>query len=110
MIKMTREIAATLSVAEQHEWFKRATSRRSLLRGSLLGASAAAAGSTLFGAGAVSAATPTLMDQADGSPSVLGRAPHPSGTLVVPFGRHVAYGADPTRQMAVSWQVRCLPS
>ncbi len=29
----------------------------------------------------------------------------PGGSYVAPFGRHIAYGADPTTQMAVGWQV-----
>ncbi|HWG24296.1 hypothetical protein [Actinospica sp.] len=45
--KMTPELASTLSLAEQHEWFRKATSRRSLLRGGLVGAGALAAGPAL---------------------------------------------------------------
>ncbi len=36
------------------------------------------------------------------SPSVTGQA---HGSVVTPFGRHLAFGADPKTQMRVSWQV-----
>ena len=97
--KMTPDVARTLSAAEQHEWFRsRTTSRRSLLRGGLVGAGAVA-GATLL-PGTASAATP--------SAALLAPASRPSGSVVAPFGRHVAFGADPTRQMAVSWLVPAL--
>src|SRR5258708_6037130 len=52
---MTPEQARKLSLAEQNEWFRRATSRRNLLRGGIA-ASAAAAGSAILG-GTANAAT-----------------------------------------------------
>ncbi len=93
-----------MSVAEQHEWFRRATSRRSLLRGGAIGAGAAVAAPMLLSGTAdastkrskVVKATPHLVTRADG----------PGGASIAPFGRHIAYGADPTTQMAVSWQVK----
>jgi 3',5'-cyclic AMP phosphodiesterase CpdA len=100
--KMTPELAQTLSAAEQHEWYQRATSRRSMLRGGLVGAvgaGALVAAPSLFG-GTATAATPSSV----GSASLLAKAPRPAGNLVVPFGRHIAYGADPTRQITISWQ------
>ena len=57
--KMTPELASTLSLAEQHEWFRRATSRRALLRGGMVGAGALAAGPALL-AGTAEAASSTL--------------------------------------------------
>ena len=47
---------ARMSIAEQYEWFKAATSRRSLLRGGLVGAGTIAAGATVL-AGPAAAAT-----------------------------------------------------
>ena len=95
--KMTPDLARTLSAAEQHAWFHRkTTSRRSLLRGGLVGAGAVA-GSALL-PGIAGAATPS-------GAALLAPASRPSGTVVAPFGRHVAFGADPTSQMSVSWAV-----
>src|SRR5437588_6405965 len=47
---------ARMSIAEQYEWFKAATSRRSLLRGGLVSAGTIAAGATVL-AGPAGAAT-----------------------------------------------------
>ena len=93
--KMTPELAGTMSLAEQHEWFRRASSRRALLRGGLVGAGAIAAGPALLGGTAVAASAPALATSYEYAP----------GASVVPFGRHIAYGADPTTQMSVAWQV-----
>lgn len=88
-------LADTLSMPEQHEYLRRAFSRRGLLRGGAV----AATGVALAGgsAGLAAAATPTLV------PGSATAAVH--GSLVAPFGRHIAYGADPRTQMRVSWQV-----
>jgi hypothetical protein len=93
---MTPEQAARLSLAEQHEWFRKATSRRSLLRGGLVGAGGVVAGSALAGPAAAATAP---------AASLLQQASRPGGSTVAPFGRHLAYGADPTTQMSVAWQV-----
>jgi len=97
--KMTPELASTLSLAEQHEWFRRATSRRALLRGGMIGAGALAAGPALLG-GTADAASSTLS-----APALASSYEYTSGSAVIPFGRHIAYGADPTTQMSVTWQV-----
>jgi Purple acid Phosphatase, N-terminal domain/Calcineurin-like phosphoesterase len=89
-----------MSLAEQHEWFRRATSRRALLRGGAIGAGAAIAGPALLAgpaSAAVSArqkATPALVTKGDWAP----------GSYLPPFGKHIAYGAEPTSQMSVAWQ------
>src|SRR5579862_7559464 len=77
---LTPQQASRLSVAEQHEWFRSVTRRRRV---------------RLTGGGAGPRATPML----------LARAGRPDGARVPPFGRHVAFGADPARQMSVAWQV-----
>jgi hypothetical protein len=88
-------LADTLSMPEQHEYLRRAFSRRGLLRGGAVAATGVAlAGGT---AGVAAAATPTLV------PGSTASTVH--GSLVAPFGRHIAYGADPRTQMRVSWQV-----
>jgi hypothetical protein len=98
--RMTPDQAKRLSIAEQHDWYRRATSRRSLLRGGVIGAGALAAGPVLLGgtAGAAARRTPMLLTRAD----------TPNGAGVPTFGRHIAYGADPSSQMAVAWQVPTL--
>jgi hypothetical protein len=103
--RLTPEEAKRLSVAEQHEWFRAATSRRSLLRGGVIGAGAAIAGPALL-AGTASAATVSPARSA--SPLLLAKAHLPSGGSVAPFGKHLAFGADPTTSMAVAWQVPAL--
>jgi hypothetical protein len=89
-----------MSIAEQHEWFRRATSRRSLLRGGAIGAGVALAGPALLSGSAVASTaarskkTPALITKADSAP----------GSFLAPVGRHIAYGADPRTSMSVAWQ------
>ena len=94
---MTPEQASKLSLAEQHAWYRGVSSRRALLRGAA-GAGAALAGPALL-AGQASAATVRK------SPALITRPDTPGGHALPPFGRHIAYGADPTAQIAVAWQV-----
>ena len=84
---MTPEQASRLSLAEQHDWYRQLTRRRSLLRGRSTGASEVA--------GTRSRSTPMLLTSVGG----------PHGSALPPFGRHVAYGADPATQVSVAWQV-----
>jgi hypothetical protein len=77
---LTPEQASRLSLAEQHAWFRRATGRRR---------------ARLAGGGAGPDATPMLLARAD----------VPDGARVPTFGRHLAFGADPGRQISVAWQV-----
>ena len=98
---MDRTTAQRLSLAEQHDWFRQTRSRRTILRGGLVGAGALLVGPALLDA-AAGAATPK------GQPaglSVLGTRPRPDGRSVAPFGRHLAFGADPSTQMRLTWQV-----
>ncbi len=100
-------LAERMTMAEQHAYLREKltrnkVSRRGVLRtGSIVGAGA------LGGAGLVAAG-----DAAMGAPeSGPGPAPAASptrevdGALVAPFGRHLAFGADPKTQMRISWQV-----
>ncbi len=76
--KMTPEIARTLSAAEQHEWFRSVTSRRSLLRGGLVGVGAVAAGPTLLSGTSIAApsrASPRRVAAQDGRPRQRGCRP-----------------------------------
>jgi Purple acid Phosphatase, N-terminal domain/Calcineurin-like phosphoesterase len=77
---LTPEQASMLSLAEQHEWFRRVTRRRRV---------------RLAGGGAGQRATPMLLARAD----------RPDGARVPTLGRHIAFGADPARQISVAWQV-----
>lgn len=79
---------------ELYDDAKRRYSRRSLFK---VGAGAALATGLATGTAAASAnfAVPTLL---------LNESTIAGGALR-PFGRHLAFGADPTRQVVVSWQV-----
>jgi hypothetical protein len=87
------ELAARLSMAEQHEYLQQKfrPSRRSLLRG---GAIAAGAGLAAPLAGGTASAT-----------LLTNKSVTVDGSLVAPFGRHLAYGADPRSQIRIGWQV-----
>jgi hypothetical protein len=88
------DLAARLTIAEQHDLLhpRRNGPRRGGVRrrGVLAGTAGAVAA---LAAGAPAAAT--LWRQADALP----------GKLVVPFGRHLAWGANPRAQVRVGWQV-----
>ena len=101
---MTPEQAAQLSLAEQHEWYRQATSRRSMLRGGLVGAAVVAAPALSIGTASASSAAPTTPPSA----ALLQQADRPTGSSVAPFGRHIAFGANPTSQINVAWQVPAL--
>lgn len=104
-------LAARMSMPEQHEYLRSRLSgaarstgptRRGLLRGGGLAAAGAVGGAGLLGAC-------TSDSAAEGGPPSAGSlALSPvrvDGSLVAPFGRHLAFGDDPKSQMRVSWQV-----
>jgi hypothetical protein len=88
------QLARRMSMAEQYEYLHTKLSRRR----------------TLVTAGAVAGGLLTGCS-GGGSPSTTpSTAPSPSasrvqGSVVAPFGRHLAFGADPKTQMRISWQV-----
>ncbi|MGP3948273.1 purple acid phosphatase family protein [Streptomyces sp. 7N604] len=92
-----------MSMPEQHEYLRtkvshRKVSRRSALIGGVATAGAAGGIGVLAGsASTASAGAPTLVT-APATAEV-------DGSLVAPFGRHLAFGADPKTQMRISWQV-----
>lgn len=102
--RISREEASRLSLAEQHDWFRRATSRRALLRGGLVGAGAAVAGPALLTGTAAASTAKSVAKK--GAPALLQRADSPGGGHLAPFGKHIAYGADPGTQMSIGWQVQ----
>ncbi|MFJ8473300.1 purple acid phosphatase family protein [Kitasatospora sp. NPDC094011] len=77
-------------------------SRRTLLRVGAAGGAAFAGGLLLPGAARASAPLPTALD----TPTIPSpRSERTAGSALRPFGRHLAFGADPSRQVVVSWQV-----
>jgi hypothetical protein len=97
-------LAEGMSMAEQHEYLRAKLSRRRVIRG---GAAAAgvAAGAGLLGSSAYTAyADTTTAAQASGHlrKPATGEV---DGKHVAPFGRHLAFGADPKTQFRISWQV-----
>jgi Purple acid Phosphatase, N-terminal domain/Calcineurin-like phosphoesterase len=81
---MTPEQAGRLSVAEQHEWFARAAT-------------------TSRSPGSRSTARRGAARQV--APALLARPSWPGGSVLPPYGAHIAFGAEPTTQMSVTWQV-----
>jgi len=100
---MTREVARTLSLADQHEWFARQRSRRSVLIGGVAGAGSLVAGTALLSHPAGAAVTPTRLRKS--SPLLLTNNTWSNGSGVVPFGRHISFGAEPTSQVNIAWQL-----
>ena len=89
-------LARSMNMAEQHEYLTRnRTSRRTILRGGAVVAGAAIAAPLLGAAGSAAAATP----------QVLIKKATRNGAYVVPFARHLAFGADPRTEMSIGWQV-----
>ncbi|MDN3025063.1 metallophosphoesterase family protein [Streptomyces sp. S.PB5] len=87
------QLARRMSMAEQYEYLRTKLTRRR----------------TLVTAGAVAGG---LLTGCSGNSSPSGRTtatPSPTakvhGSAVAPFGRHLAFGADPKTQMRISWQV-----
>ena len=103
--KLTPQDAARMSIAEQYEWFKNATSRRSLLRGGLVGAGALAAGGTALAAPASAATASSSSSTALEGAALLATTERYNGSFLAPFARHVAFGPDPATTFAVTWQV-----
>ncbi|MFI7011449.1 purple acid phosphatase family protein [Streptomyces sp. NPDC050145] len=86
-------LARRMSMPEQHAYLRERLGRRRVLAG----AAAAASGAVLLGDGATG---PALA-----APRPAAAAVRVDGALVAPFGRHLAFGADPRTQMRISWQV-----
>ncbi|MET9295255.1 metallophosphoesterase family protein [Streptomyces sp. NPDC003077] len=96
-VGIPERLASRMSMAEQHEYLRAKFTRRGLLRTSAVTAGAVAAGGLLPGAAQAASASPTLLTSH--------ATTRVDGSLVAPFGRHLAFGADPRTQMRVSWQV-----
>ncbi len=87
-------LTSRLSMAEQHELLtqKRGHRRRTVLK---TGAAVAGAAATVAIGAPANAASATVWQQSAKT----------AGKLVVPFGRHLAWGANPRNQVRVGWQV-----
>ncbi|MET8222941.1 purple acid phosphatase family protein [Streptomyces sp. NPDC004082] len=92
-------LADRMSMAEQHEYLRARFSRRTMMRGGAVTLGAVAGGVFVPGASARAA---TASSAAPARATSTGKV---DGALVAPFGRHLAYGADPRTEMTVSWQV-----
>ena len=93
-VGIPEHLAVRMSMAEQYEYLRTKLTRRR----------------TLVTAGAV--ASGLLTGCAGRSGTTDGKAALPSpatskvpGAVVTPFGRHLAFGADPKTEMRISWQV-----
>ncbi|MFJ6570813.1 purple acid phosphatase family protein [Streptomyces sp. NPDC091292] len=103
-----KRLAARMSMAEQHEYLRArlarprtGPSRRTALTGGLVAAGVVAGNGLLIGSGTATADQTTA--PATGTTPATG--PAVDGSMVAPFARHLAFGADPKTQMRVSWQV-----
>ncbi|WP_199566325.1 purple acid phosphatase family protein [Streptomyces corynorhini] len=94
-------LASRMTMPEQHAYLRARIGRRALLRAGTLTAGSVA------GAGLLGSSSATAQPGAAASPAFLpsSAATRVDGSLVAPFGRHLAYGSDPRTRMTVSWQV-----
>ncbi|MGV9882267.1 purple acid phosphatase family protein [Streptomyces sp. NPDC003006] len=94
-------LASRMSMPEQHEYLRAKLSRRTVLARSFATAGTVGGIGLLAGgsSGAHSGGSPVPVAS---SARVRVRV---DGRLVAPFGRHLAFGADPKTQMRISWQV-----
>jgi hypothetical protein len=88
-------LAHRMSMAEQYEYLRTKLSRRRTLV-----TAGAVAGGLLTGGCAGDTRSPSSRTTASTS-----SAAKVHGSVVAPFGRHLAFGADPKTQMRISWQV-----
>ncbi|MEU7323986.1 metallophosphoesterase family protein [Streptomyces griseoviridis] len=97
-------LARRMSMAEQHEYLRtRLTRRRTLVT------AGAVAGGLLAGCAGPGTKERQAADpkghRPSGSPATAPASGTVHGSAVVPFGRHLAFGADPRTGMRVSWQL-----
>lgn len=91
------QLARRMSMAEQHEYLRTKLTRRR----TLVTAGSLAAGGLLAGCGGSGSPNSTPSTTSAPSPAT-SRLP---GSAAVPFGRHLAFGGDPKKEMRISWQV-----
>ncbi|MFD7893827.1 purple acid phosphatase family protein [Streptomyces sp. NPDC059743] len=101
-------LASRMTMPEQHEYLRGRIGRRGLLRGgTLLAGTVAGAGLLGSSAGPAGASADAFAGAVGTGPAFLpsSAAARVDGSLVAPFGRHLAFGSDPKTRMTVSWQV-----
>ncbi|MER5180021.1 metallophosphoesterase family protein [Streptomyces sp. NPDC002896] len=99
-VGIPEQLARRMSMAEQHEYLRAKLTRRRVLAGSI--GTAGAAG----GLGLLAGCSGTAHDDRPSAvPLARSATATVDGSLVAPFGRHLAFGADPKTQMRISWQV-----
>ncbi|MBT2386335.1 metallophosphoesterase family protein [Streptomyces sp. ISL-11] len=100
-VGIPEHLAVRMTMAEQHDYLRTVArpTRRGMLRAGAATAGAVT-GAGLLGGGTAAYAQPL-------SPTLLTPAATTKvdGGLVAPFGRHLAFGADPKTEMRISWQV-----
>ncbi|MFE0177149.1 purple acid phosphatase family protein [Streptomyces sp. NPDC059002] len=97
-VGIPEQLAGRLSMPEQHAYLRGKFSRRRVLAGAFATAGAVGGAGLLAGCSGGAPSAP--------APSAARSAPvRVDGSLVAPFGRHLAFGADPRTQMRISWQV-----
>ncbi|GAA4818955.1 metallophosphoesterase family protein [Streptomyces ziwulingensis] len=100
------ELARRMSMAEQYEYLRtRPTRRRTLVTAGAVASGLLTGCSGPRGAGGTQAAGGTAAGAARTAHPAPPAAATVSGSVVTPFGRHLAFGAEPRRQMRISWQV-----
>ncbi|ULR50850.1 purple acid phosphatase family protein [Streptomyces deccanensis] len=97
-------LAERMSMAEQHEYLRSTFSRRSMIRGGAV-TLGAVTGGVFVPATAARAATPAALRSSSVPTQARTSAERVDGSLVAPFGRHLAFGNDPRTEVTVSWQV-----
>ncbi|MFD7713779.1 purple acid phosphatase family protein [Streptomyces sp. NPDC059786] len=99
-VGIPERLARRMSMAEQHEYLRSKLSRRR----ALVTGGALAGGGLLAGCSGSRgpAAAPSRSASVPASRPATGVVP---GSVVAPFGRRLAFGADPKTQMRISWQV-----
>ncbi|WP_328937577.1 metallophosphoesterase family protein [Streptomyces tauricus] len=103
-VGIPQRLARRMSMAEQYEYLRtKLTRRRALV------SAGAVAGGLLTGCSDSGSGSGSGSGTASRSPSPLSGGSTPTervdGAVVTPFGRHLAFGADPRTQMRISWQV-----
>ncbi|MDQ0774290.1 hypothetical protein QF026_002756 [Streptomyces aurantiacus] len=96
------QLARRMSMAEQYEYLRTKFSRRRALV-----SAGAVAGGLLTGCSGSGSGSGTDTASRSASPLSSGSTAteRVDGAVVVPFGRHLAFGADPKTRMRISWQV-----
>ncbi|MGW2044312.1 purple acid phosphatase family protein [Streptomyces sp. NPDC001858] len=89
------QLAERMSMAEQHEYLRARFSRRTMIRGGAVTLGAVTGGAFVAGSTAQAAVPAQPLTQTE----------YVNGSLVAPFGRHLAFGNDPSTEISVSWQV-----